>query len=59
MDEKEQIQHELLKNAMKACVLNNHSLNDAQKQIAIHNIDQAAMKADWIVELLKICGYLH
>ena len=58
MDEKEQIQHELLKYAMKASALNNHRLNDAQKQIAINNIDQAAKEADWIVELLKTCGYL-
>ena len=59
MNEKEQIQHELLKCAMKASVLNNQYLNDTQKQIAIRNIDQAAMKADWIVELLRTCGYLR
>jgi hypothetical protein len=59
MDERERIQHELLKYAMKASVLSDRNLNDAQKQIAIHNIDQAAKEADWVVELLRVCGYLN
>ena len=55
----EQIEHEILKNSLKLCIINNPQFNDMQKQQAIHRIDQAAMQADWINNLLKICGFIR
>jgi hypothetical protein len=58
MNEKEKIEHEIIKNALKMGVLNNPRVSDAQKQQVFENIDRAAMQADWIVEILRKCGYL-
>lgn len=58
MNENERLQHEAVKNALKNAVINNQSLNSLQKQQALNNIDQAAQKADWIVEILRQCGYI-
>lgn len=58
MNEKEKIEHEIIKNALKMGVLNNPRVSDAQKRQAFENIDRAAMQADWIVEILRKCGYL-
>ena len=58
MDENERLQREAVKTALKVAVINNASLNPLQKQQALDNIDQAAQKADWIVEMLRQCGYI-
>lgn len=58
MESKEKLEHEAFKCLLKAYVLNNNSLNDFQKKQAMNNIDQAAKQADWIVEILKQCGYI-
>lgn len=58
MEEVEKINHELVKNVLKMSVMNNASLSQYQKQQAINNIDRAAQQADWVVELLKMCGYV-
>lgn len=58
MDENEKLQREAVKKALKAAVINNPNLNTFQKKQAMDNIDQAAKKADWLVEILKQCGYI-
>ena len=37
----------------------NQELNLIQKQIACENIDRAAMQADWIIEIARMCGWLR
>ena len=58
MNEREELEHELIKNILKLSVINNQTLTDFQKQQAINNIDQAAQQADWLVEMLKRCEYI-
>lgn len=59
MNDKEMIEHELIKNVIKMGIINNQSLNLVQKQEAMNRVDIAAQKADWFVELLRQCGYLE
>ncbi len=58
MNERELIEHEIIKNALRMGVMNNPSSNAVQKQQALINIDRAAQQADWFVELLRQCGYI-
>ena len=58
MNEKEQIEHEAIKNVLKMAVINNPSLSPIQKQQAMDRIDEAAKQADWIVNILRQCGYI-
>lgn len=58
MEELEKINKELVKNVLKMSVMNNVSLSQSQKQQAINNIDRAAQQADWVMEVLKMCGYV-
>lgn len=58
MNEKEKIEHEAIKNVIKMGIMNNQYLDDTQKQTAIINIDKAAQKADWFIELLRLCGFI-
>ena len=58
MNEKEKIEHEAIKNVLKMAVINNPSLSPIQKQQAMDRIDEAAKKADWIVNILRQCGYI-
>lgn len=58
MEELEKIEHEIVKNVLKMSVMNNTSLSHYQKQQAINNIDRAAQQADWVIEMLKMCGYI-
>ena len=58
MNEKEQIEHEAIKYVLKMAVINNTSLSPIQKQQAMDRIDEAAKQADWIVNILRQCGYI-
>lgn len=58
MNSKEQIEHEVIKNVLKMAVINNTSLSPIQKQQAMDRIDEAAKQADWIVKILRQCGYI-
>ena len=59
MDVKEKVEHELLKNALKLGVINNPRLSEYQKHQVVQNIDAASTKADWILEIIKACGYVN
>lgn len=58
MNPKELAQHEAIKALFKQAVENNPNLTPAQITIAMNNIDAAAQQADWIMEMLRMCGYL-
>lgn len=58
MNDKERIEHELIKNAIKMGILSNQQLSSVQKQQALDNVDRAAKQADWFTELLRQCGYI-
>ena len=57
--EQERVQHETIKAILKQALLSNPNLTDLQKQRAIDNIDRAAQQADWIIEMMRMCGYLR
>ena len=59
MTANELAQHEAIKVLLKQAVENNSHLMQQQKMIAKNNIDVAAQQADWIIEMLRICGYLR
>lgn len=59
ISDKEQIEHEAIKNIIKMGIINNPNLNDAQKQQAIDKIDRVAQQADWLIELLRQGGYIE
>ena len=54
----ENLEHELIKCALKMCVQNNCKLNDIQKRQTMDNIDRAAQQADWIEMMMKQSGYI-
>jgi len=58
MNNQEHLQHEAVKQALKSAVENNPTLTLSQKQYACKRIDDAAKQADWLMELLRQCGYL-
>ncbi len=39
-------------------VYRNNILSQEQKQFAMNRIDSEACQADWIIQILKECGYL-
>ena len=55
----EQAQHEAIKDLLKQAVDNNPNLSELQKHLAKQRIDSAAQQADWIMEMLRQCGYLN
>ena len=57
--EQEKLQHEAIKALLKQAVLTNRNLTPSQQKDAMNNIDRAAQQADWIVEMMKMCGYLE
>ncbi len=59
INDKEQIEHEAVKNVIKMGIINNPYLNETQKRQAINNIDRAAQQADWLIELLRKGGYIE
>lgn len=59
MNPNELAQHEAIKVLLKQAVENNPNLTQQQKMIAKNNIDIAAKQADWIMEMLRMCGYLR
>lgn len=58
MNEYEVLEHEVIKNLLKLYIMNNPNLTMAQKQMAKDNIDHAAQKADWVIEVLRGCGII-
>ena len=58
MNQSEQLQHETIKTLLKQSVQNNTNLTFVQKQNACDKIDRAAQQAEWIMDILKICGYI-
>ena len=58
MNEKEKIEHEVIKNAIKMGIMNNRNLSEIQKQQAINNVDLASKRADWFVEMLRQSGFV-
>lgn len=58
MDERERLEHEILKGVLKMAIMNNHGLTHDQKQQAMDNIDAAAQRADWIIAILRQCRYI-
>lgn len=58
MNDTEQLQHETIKNILKQTIQNNPNLTPVQKQVAKERVDQAAEQADWIMEIMRMCGYL-
>ena len=59
MTPNELAQHEAIKKLLKQAIDNNPNLTPMQKLIAKNNIDTAAQQADWIMEMLRMCGYLR
>ncbi len=47
------------KNMFKLAVYRNNKLSQEQKQFAMNRIDAAACQANWIIQILKECGYLR
>ncbi len=58
MSEYETLEHEVIKDLLKLYIMNNPNLLPEQKQMAKDNIDRAAQKADWIIEVLRGCGII-
>ena len=54
----EQIQRETFKALLKQMVQSNPNFTISQKQIALERIDLAAQGADWIVDMMRMCGYI-
>ena len=50
-------QHKAIKKLLKQVVQHNPNLTPIQKQITIENIDRAAEQADWVMDMMKMCGY--
>ncbi len=59
MNHTEQLQPETIKNILKQAIQNNPNLTLTEKQLAMERIDQAAMQADWITEMMRMCGYFN
>ena len=57
-NEQERIKHEALKALLKQTIQDNPGLTSQQKHFATANIDRAAEQADWIMEMMRLCGYL-
>ncbi len=58
MDANELARHEAIKALLKQAVENNPNLTQQQKVIAKNNIDITAKQANWIMEMLRMCGYI-
>ena len=54
----DKVQQEAIKELLKEAIEVNKNLTSIEKQMAKDNIDRAAQQADWIVEMLRMCGYL-
>ena len=44
---------------LKQAIDTNPNLTMEQRQIVKDNIDIAAQKADWIIDMMRMCGYLN
>lgn len=59
MSPEEYSEHEAIKRMLKQIIDNNCQLTEEQKLIAKQNVDIASQQADWIIEILRACGYLN
>ena len=39
-------------------IMSNQSINNVQKRQAMDNVDKDALQADWLVDILRMCGYI-
>ena len=58
MTEQEIIAKEAFKIAMKQAIMSNPYLTDSQKQQAVQKIEIAALKADFVIWVLRQCGFV-
>ena len=58
MNEQETLRNEALKSILKQIIQTNPNLTDFQKQMAMDIIDRAAQQADWIINMMRMCGFL-
>ena len=59
MTEMERIERDLVKDVMKYAVMNNPNLTSAQKQKALNDIENAAMKASLVLEFVDFLNHLN
>lgn len=58
MNDNEKLEHEAIKNLLKLSILNNANLSPELKKQAMANIDKAALQADWVIGMIRTCGYI-
>lgn len=56
--DQERYRNEAIKVLLKQAIQANPNLNSIQKQMVINNIERA-QQADWIVEMMRMSGYLR
>ena len=59
MTEMERIERDLVKDVMKYAVMNNPNLTSEQKQKALNDIENAAMKASLVLEFVDFLNHLN
>ena len=59
MTEMERIERDLVRDVMKYAVMNNPNLTSAQKQKALNDIENAAMKASLVLEFVDFLNHFH
>lgn len=59
MSPEEYSEHEAIKRMLKQIIDNNCQLTEEQKFVAKQNVDIASQQADWLIEILRACGYLN
>ncbi len=55
----ERCRNKAIKELLKQAIQANPNLNSLQKQMGINNIERAAQQADWIIEMMRMSGYLR
>ena len=58
MNIEESMEHEAIKSLFMLMIYRNNQLTTEQKKLAMDKIDIASKQADWIMEILKACGYI-
>lgn len=59
MTEMERIERDLVRDVMKYAVMNNPNLTSEQKQKALNDIENAAMKASLVLEFVDFLNHLN
>ena len=59
MTPNELAQHEAIKALLKQAVDNDPNLTEPQKLLVKQRIDVAAQQTDWVMWILRQCGYLR